>query len=82
MNKIESFKTKDEAEAAGFGLKLSDDEASALETKSPSEKQILLMWFTFWNNQRKTRPSKWELPMRHAFITGCRAMAALLTKGK
>lgn len=76
QGQIQQFKTDEEAAAAGFNTKLTREEADQLESVPEADREIELMWIKFWNNQRNTRKPTDKLPMRHAFITGCKVMLA------
>jgi hypothetical protein len=74
---IKQFKTDEEAQAAGYGERLSREEYNELQAVSEEERKLELLWIRFWQNQKKLRKPSEKLPMRHAFLTGCKIMLAI-----
>lgn len=80
QGQIKEFKNAEEAQASGFNIPLTHEEAEEIESFPEVDRKIALMWVRFWQHQRKTRKLSERPGMRHAFITGCRLMLAELNK--
>jgi hypothetical protein len=80
QGQIKEFKSDEEAKAAGFGTKLSAEEAEQIESVPEDERKIELAFIRFWNHQKSLRPFRDKATMRFAFKVGFKVAIEMINE--